>query len=125
MSRNWVRFARCPPGTLEELPGPDDRKPKSAGRLQSKESSFGPCPALDKQRGLGPLNTGFRVENVLSNPGDSHSLSETMHILGMPFAAPWGWGSLTSDADRTGLVEDTYVIPIHDWFLSEGGKTSM
>ncbi len=36
-----------------------------------------------------------------------------------------GWGSLTSDADRTGLVEDTYVIPIHDWFLSEGGKTSM
>ena len=47
-------------------------------------------------------------------------------------AHPWdairrtmGWGSLTSDADRTGLVEDTYVIPIHDWFLSEGGKTSM
>ena len=73
--------------------------------------------------GPGPQNTGFHVENVLSHPGDSHSFNETMPILAMPFAAPWG--SLTSGADRARLVKPKYAIPIHDWFLSEGGKTFM
>ena len=46
-----------------------------------------------------------------------------MPILAMPFAAPWG--SLVDGVDRTKVVEPTYVIPIHDWFLSEGGKDFM
>jgi len=73
--------------------------------------------------GPGPENTGFHVEGVLSHPGDSHSFSESMPILAMPFAAPWG--SLVDGVDRTKVVEPTYVIPIHDWFLSEGGKDFM
>jgi len=73
--------------------------------------------------GPGPQNVGFHVEGVLSHPGDSHSFVETTPILAMPFAAPWG--SLTAGADRTRLVKPRYVIPIHDWFLSEGGRTFM
>lgn len=73
--------------------------------------------------GPGPENTGFHVEGVLSHPGDSHSFVETMPILAMPFAAPWG--SLVAGVDRTRLVDPRYVIPIHDWFLSEGGKDFM
>ena len=73
--------------------------------------------------GPGPQNTGFHVEGVLSHPGDSHSFVETMPILAMPFAAPWG--SLTNGADRARLVRPRYVVPIHDWFLSEGGRTFM
>jgi L-ascorbate metabolism protein UlaG (beta-lactamase superfamily) len=73
--------------------------------------------------GPGPQNTGFHVEGVLSHPGDSHSFAETMPILAMPFAAPWG--SLVAGVDRTRLVKPRYVIPIHDWFLSEGGKDFM
>ena len=73
--------------------------------------------------GPGPENTGFHVEGVLSHPGDSHSFSESMPILAMPFAAPWG--SLVDGVDRTKVVEPTYVIPIHDWFLSDGGKDFM
>jgi len=73
--------------------------------------------------GPGPENTGFHVEGVLSHPGDSHSFSESMPILAMPFAAPWG--SLVDGVDRTKVVEPTYVIPIHDWFLSESGKDFM
>lgn len=73
--------------------------------------------------GPGPQNTGFHVEYVLSHPGDSHSFNETMPILAMPFAAPWG--SLTNGADRARLVRPRYVIPIHDWFLSEPGRTFM
>lgn len=73
--------------------------------------------------GPGPENTGFHLEGVLSHPGDSHSFVETMPILAMPFAAPWG--SLVAGVDRTRLVNPQYVIPIHDWFLSEGGKDFM
>ncbi len=73
--------------------------------------------------GPGPQNTGFHVEGVLSHPGDSHSFVETMPILAMPFAAPWG--SLVDGVDRTRLVGPKHVIPIHDWMLSEGGKDFM
>ena len=73
--------------------------------------------------GPGPQNTGFHVEYVLSHTGDSHSFNETMPILAMPFAAPWG--SLTSGADRARLVKPRYVVPIHDWFLSDGGRAFM
>ncbi len=73
--------------------------------------------------GPGPENTGFHVEGVLSHPGDSHSFSESVAILAMPFAAPWG--SLVDGVDRTKAVGPTYVIPVHDWFLSEGGKDFM
>lgn len=73
--------------------------------------------------GPGPQNVGFHIEGVLSHPGDSHSFVETMPILAMPFVAPWG--SLTNGADRARLVRPAYVIPIHDWFLSEGGRTFM
>ena len=73
--------------------------------------------------GPGPQNVGFHVEGVVSHPGDSHGFVETMPILAMPFVAPWG--SLTNGADRARLVRPRYVIPIHDWFLSEGGRTFM
>ena len=73
--------------------------------------------------GPGPQNVGFHIEGALSHPGDSHSFAETMPILAMPFAAPWG--SLTAGADRVRLVRPRYAIPIHDWFLSAGGKDFM
>lgn len=73
--------------------------------------------------GPGPQNVGFHVGGVVSHPGDSHSFVETMPILAMPFVAPWG--SLTNGADRARLVKPRFVVPIHDWFLSEGGRTFM
>lgn len=73
--------------------------------------------------GPGPPNTGFHVERAISHPGDSHSFVETMPILAMPFSAPWG--SLVAGVDRTRLVNPKYVIPIHDWFISESGRDFM
>jgi L-ascorbate metabolism protein UlaG (beta-lactamase superfamily) len=73
--------------------------------------------------GPGPQNTGFHIAGALSHPGDSHSFAETMPILAMPFAAPWG--SLVAGIDRARLVKPRYVVPIHDWFLSVDGKAFM
>ena len=73
--------------------------------------------------GPGPQNVGFHIGDSVSHPGDSHSFVETMPILAMPFAAPWG--SLTAGVDRARLVRPRYVVPIHDWFLSEPGRVFM
>jgi L-ascorbate metabolism protein UlaG (beta-lactamase superfamily) len=73
--------------------------------------------------GPGPENVGFHVGGVISHPGDSHSFVETMPILAMPFAAPWG--SLVAGVDRTRLVNPTYVIPVHDFALSTDGRNFM
>lgn len=73
--------------------------------------------------GPGPENIGFHVAGAVSHPGDSHSFIETMPILAMPFTAPWG--SLVAGVDRTRLVNPTYVIPIHDFALSTGGRRFM
>jgi L-ascorbate metabolism protein UlaG (beta-lactamase superfamily) len=73
--------------------------------------------------GPGPENIGFHVEGAISHPGDSHSFVETMPILAMPFAAPWG--SLVAGVDRTRLVAPSYVIPIHDFALSPEGRNFM
>jgi L-ascorbate metabolism protein UlaG (beta-lactamase superfamily) len=70
--------------------------------------------------GPGPQNTGFHVEGAFSHPGDSHSFIESMPILAMPFSAPWG--SLVAGVDRARLVGPRFVIPIHDWALTAGGK---
>jgi hypothetical protein len=46
-----------------------------------------------------------------------------MPILAMPFVAPWG--SLVAGVDRTRLVGPQYVIPIHDYALSDAGRDFM
>lgn len=73
--------------------------------------------------GPGPANIGFHVAGVLTNPGDSHSFAESKPILAMPFVGPWG--SLVGGVDRARLVKATYVIPVHDWPLSAGGRQYM
>ena len=70
--------------------------------------------------GPGPQNVGFHIAASISHPGDSHSFTESMPVLLMPFVAPWG--SLVGGVDRTRAVSPRFVIPIHDWFLSPDGR---
>ncbi len=70
--------------------------------------------------GPGPENVGFHIAGSISHPGDSHSFSETMPVLLMPFAAPWG--SLVGGVDRARALRPRFVIPIHDWFVSPAGR---
>lgn len=70
--------------------------------------------------GTAPPNIGFHVSGVLSHPGDSHSFVETMPVLAMAMAAPWG--STTAAVDAVRRVAPRYVIPVHDWHLSDAGR---
>lgn len=69
--------------------------------------------------GPGPENVGFHIAGSISHPGDSHTFTETMPVLLMPFVAPWG--SLVGGVDRTRDVAPRFVVPIHDWFVSPDG----
>lgn len=70
--------------------------------------------------GTPPPNTGFHVSGVVSHPGDSHSFGATMPVLALAMAAPWG--STTAAVDAARRVGPRYVIPVHDWHLSAGGR---
>ncbi len=57
---------------------------------------------------------------MFTSPGDSHSFSETMDVLAMPFIAPWG---KTGDAvDKTIELLPKYVLPIHDWHYTQEAR---
>lgn len=60
-----------------------------------------------------PNQIGFHYLNILSDPGDSHSFSETKSILALPITAPWG--SSLSAVNLALKLRPRYIIPIHDW----------
>ena len=70
--------------------------------------------------GTAPPNVGFHVQGAVSHPGDSHSFSSTMPVLAIAFSAPWG--SMTAAVEQARSVGPRYVVPIHDWQLSDDGS---
>lgn len=70
--------------------------------------------------GQTPQNTGAHILSILTNPGDSHHFAESKEILALPITAPWG--ALTKAAEAALNLKPKYIIPIHDWHLSERAK---
>lgn len=67
-----------------------------------------------------PQEIGVHYLDQLSDPGDSHSFTETKQILALPVQAPWG---STVDAVAVGLkLKPKYIVPIHDWHWSEEAR---
>jgi L-ascorbate metabolism protein UlaG (beta-lactamase superfamily) len=58
--------------------------------------------------------------DMLTDPGDSHSFSETKQILALPMQAPWG---SEVSAVRLGLtLKPKHILPIHDWHWSDDAR---
>jgi L-ascorbate metabolism protein UlaG (beta-lactamase superfamily) len=69
-----------------------------------------------------PEELGFHYLDLLSDPGDSHSFSETKAILALPVTAPWG---ATTRAVNLALeLKPKYIIPIHDWHYRNEARQS-
>lgn len=69
-----------------------------------------------------PEEIGVHYLNLLSDPGDSHSFTETMPILALPIQAPWG---STVAAVKLALeLKPKHILPIHDWHWSEAARSS-
>jgi L-ascorbate metabolism protein UlaG (beta-lactamase superfamily) len=61
--------------------------------------------------------------DMLTDPGDSHSFTETKQILALPVQAPWG---SSIKAIKLALeLKPKHVLPIHDWHWSEDARGAM
>jgi L-ascorbate metabolism protein UlaG (beta-lactamase superfamily) len=70
-----------------------------------------------------PDQVGYHYLGLLSDPGDSHSFSESMPILALPVTAPWG--DVVKATALALKLKPKYVLPIHDWHWRDEARQSM
>lgn len=67
-----------------------------------------------------PFNYGINYLGLLTDPGDSHSFTQTKEILALPVQAPWG---ATIRAINLAMeLKPKYVLPIHDWHWNDKAR---
>ena len=71
--------------------------------------------------GARPPNRSFTVDGLLTHPGDSREPTVTAPILALPLIAPWG--SVTGGVEFARRLGPERVIMIHDFYLSDGGRS--
>ncbi len=69
-----------------------------------------------------PEQIGIHYLDILSDPGDSHSFTETKAILALPMQAPWG--SNVRAFNLALELKPKYVLPIHDWHWRDEARES-
>lgn len=90
-----------------------DQAPEGVTFFDSPHENVQPLFPQPEQRGIHYLD-------ILSDPGDSHSFSETKAILALPVTAPWG---ATIKALNLALeLKPQHVLPIHDWHWREEAR---
>jgi L-ascorbate metabolism protein UlaG (beta-lactamase superfamily) len=95
----------------------------TAGSQESEGIRFFDAPHEDVKP-LHPLpqEIGVHYLDILSDPGDSHSFTETKEVLALPITAPWG---TTIRALNLALqLQPKHVLPIHDWHWHEDARRS-
>jgi len=64
-----------------------------------------------------PENTLFKINKILTHPGDSLHILSTTPVLALPVQAPWC--SLTQSVELAVSLKPDTVLPIHDWHWSD------
>lgn len=67
-----------------------------------------------------PTNIGMHYLGLVTDPGDSHSFTQTQEILALPVQAPWG--STIGAVNLALKLKPKYVLPIHDWHWTEAAR---
>ena len=67
-----------------------------------------------------PQQIGIHYLDFLTDPGDSHTFSETKAILALPVTAPWG--SSIKSVNLALQLKPKYILPVHDWHWSEAAR---
>ncbi len=71
--------------------------------------------------GATPPNRAYTMEGLLTHPGDSYQPTRTAPVRALPLLAPWG--SATASVEFARRLGPRQVIPIHDFYLSAGGRS--
>jgi len=67
-----------------------------------------------------PEEIGIHYLDTLTDPGDSHSFTETKAILALPITAPWG--AAIKAVNLALELRPKHVLPIHDWHWSDQAR---
>jgi L-ascorbate metabolism protein UlaG (beta-lactamase superfamily) len=67
-----------------------------------------------------PEEIGIHYLDLFSDPGDSHSFTETKAVLALPVTAPWG--SNIKAVNLALELKPKYVVPIHDWHWHDDAR---
>lgn len=70
--------------------------------------------------GTAPPNRAWTIDDVLTHPGDSYGPTRTAPILALGLLTPWG--STTKTLEFARRLEPQQAIPVHDFYLSDGGR---
>ena len=70
--------------------------------------------------GAQPPNRAFTIDGVFTHPGDSYEPTTSAQVLALPLIIPWG--STTASMEFARRLAPRQVIPIHDFYLNEGGR---
>lgn len=71
--------------------------------------------------GAQPPNRSFTIDGVFTHPGDSRQPTVSAPVLGLPLIVPWG--SVTGAVEFARRLRPSHVLPIHDFYLSESGRS--
>ncbi|MDX1469567.1 MAG: MBL fold metallo-hydrolase [Acidimicrobiia bacterium] len=71
--------------------------------------------------GSQPPNRAFTIEGILTHPGDSRDPTSTAPVLALPLLVPWD--SATGAVEFARRLAPAQVVPIHDFYLSEMGRS--
>lgn len=71
--------------------------------------------------GSAPPNRAFTIEEVFTHPGDSRQPTRCAPTLALPLMAPWG--SATGAVEFARRLRPRLVVPAHDFYLSESGRS--
>jgi L-ascorbate metabolism protein UlaG (beta-lactamase superfamily) len=93
----------------------------AAGSEASKGIQFFDSPHENVQpMSNSPQQVGVHYLDLLSDPGDSHSFTETKQILALPVTAPWG--TSVRAINLALRLKPKHVLPIHDWHWSDEAR---
>ena len=73
--------------------------------------------------GTAPPNRAWTVGEVFTHPGDSYQPSHTAPVLALPLVTPWG--SMTAAVEFAKRLRPRYVVPVHDFYLSDTGRAKI
>lgn len=71
--------------------------------------------------GAQPPNRSYTIDDVFTHPGDSREPTRTAAVLALPLIVPWD--SATGAVEFARRLGPSQVVPIHDFYLTESGRT--
>jgi L-ascorbate metabolism protein UlaG (beta-lactamase superfamily) len=71
--------------------------------------------------GAAPPNRAWTMAGVITHPGDSYAPTRTAPVLALGLLTPWG--SATRSIQFARDLRPKHVVPVHDFYLSDQGRT--